>query len=241
MQIIPFLLLIHYQQAFQKAELKEGGSESRRSTEWVLCEWALQRGVESTTRYRKGTAHERMRRPGRSRGPQASYGNRAEPNGYGLHGRERLLHQRMQLHGMPPHASMLYGSPVASMPSPVELDGLPTMDMYNGPTSATGYSPSCGLETLNSPESYTAQTVDGSMGDYAIAGGMPDNTFPGGYSSGVLPAMTSVPMSIGPLTSAGLPEYMTDACQYPMYVPAEYSSGQQINIGSEGPCEWVAN
>ncbi|TVY40992.1 Fork-head transcriptional regulator [Lachnellula subtilissima] len=41
--------------AFKKTERKTSGDETKKSTEWVLEEFAIKDGVQSTTRYRKGT------------------------------------------------------------------------------------------------------------------------------------------------------------------------------------------
>ncbi|TVY35220.1 Fork-head transcriptional regulator [Lachnellula occidentalis] len=41
--------------AFKKTERKTPGDETKKSTEWVLEEFAIKDGVQSTTRYRKGT------------------------------------------------------------------------------------------------------------------------------------------------------------------------------------------
>ncbi|KAN0093770.1 hypothetical protein V8E51_016954 [Hyaloscypha variabilis] len=41
--------------AFKKTERKVPGDETKKSTEWVLEEFAIKDGVQSTTRYRKGT------------------------------------------------------------------------------------------------------------------------------------------------------------------------------------------
>jgi hypothetical protein len=42
-------------QAFKKTERKVVGDETKKSTEWVLEDFAIKDGVQSTTRYRKGT------------------------------------------------------------------------------------------------------------------------------------------------------------------------------------------
>jgi hypothetical protein len=42
-------------QAFKKTERKVAGDETKKSTEWVLEDFAIKDGVQSTTRYRKGT------------------------------------------------------------------------------------------------------------------------------------------------------------------------------------------
>jgi hypothetical protein len=42
-------------QAFKKTERKIAGDETKKSTEWVLEDFAIKDGVQSTTRYRKGT------------------------------------------------------------------------------------------------------------------------------------------------------------------------------------------
>lgn len=41
--------------AFKKTERKVAGDETKKSTEWVLEDFAIREGVQSTTRYRKGT------------------------------------------------------------------------------------------------------------------------------------------------------------------------------------------
>ncbi|RDL33265.1 uncharacterized protein BP5553_08704 [Venustampulla echinocandica] len=41
--------------AFKKTERKIAGDETKKSTEWVLEDFAIKDGVQSTTRYRKGT------------------------------------------------------------------------------------------------------------------------------------------------------------------------------------------
>ncbi|PQE29922.1 forkhead domain-containing protein [Rutstroemia sp. NJR-2017a WRK4] len=49
--------------AFKKTERKIPGDEAKKSTEWVLQEFAIRDGVQSTTRYRKGTGAKRYIRP----------------------------------------------------------------------------------------------------------------------------------------------------------------------------------
>ena len=66
----PFIVLltrianIHLIKAFKKTERKTAGDESKKSTEWVLEDFAIKEGVQSTTRYRKGTANKKSIRSG---------------------------------------------------------------------------------------------------------------------------------------------------------------------------------
>lgn len=55
-------------------------SDSKRSTEWVLQDWAATNGVESTTRYRPKTTAAARRAAAPRRG-QADYGRRANASG----------------------------------------------------------------------------------------------------------------------------------------------------------------
>ncbi|TAQ91576.1 hypothetical protein B7494_g8 [Chlorociboria aeruginascens] len=48
--------------AFKKTERKIPGDETKKSTEWVLEEFAVKDGVQSTTRYRKGTGNKKFTR-----------------------------------------------------------------------------------------------------------------------------------------------------------------------------------
>jgi hypothetical protein len=50
----------HNLQAFKKSERKISGDEARKSTEWVLEAFAIRDGVQSTTRYRKGTGNKKV-------------------------------------------------------------------------------------------------------------------------------------------------------------------------------------
>jgi len=47
-------------QAFKKTERKVSGDETKKSTEWVLEEFAIKDGVQSTTRYRKGAGSKKF-------------------------------------------------------------------------------------------------------------------------------------------------------------------------------------
>ncbi|KAE8440397.1 hypothetical protein EG329_008166 [Mollisiaceae sp. DMI_Dod_QoI] len=49
--------------AFKKTERKVPGDDSKKSTEWVLEPFAIKDGVQSTTRYRKGTSSKKLPRP----------------------------------------------------------------------------------------------------------------------------------------------------------------------------------
>lgn len=51
------LIHAHRLQAFKKTERKVSGDETKKSTEWVLEDFAIKDGVQSTTRYRKGTGN----------------------------------------------------------------------------------------------------------------------------------------------------------------------------------------
>lgn len=56
LRVILFSLYSAYKfQAFKKTERKVTGDENKKSTEWVLEGFAIKDGVQSTTRYRKGT------------------------------------------------------------------------------------------------------------------------------------------------------------------------------------------
>ncbi|EKD18127.1 forkhead domain-containing protein [Drepanopeziza brunnea f. sp. 'multigermtubi' MB_m1] len=48
--------------AFKKTERKTPDNDSKKSTEWVLEEFAIRDGVQSTTRYRKGTSSKKSSR-----------------------------------------------------------------------------------------------------------------------------------------------------------------------------------
>lgn len=49
-------------QAFRKSERRVSGDETKKSTEWVLEDFAIRDGVQSTTRYRKGTGNKKHAR-----------------------------------------------------------------------------------------------------------------------------------------------------------------------------------
>ncbi|KAG4430766.1 hypothetical protein IFR05_013751 [Cadophora sp. M221] len=49
--------------AFKKTERKTTGEDTKKSTEWVLEEFAVRDGVQSTTRYRKGTGSKKAIKP----------------------------------------------------------------------------------------------------------------------------------------------------------------------------------
>ncbi|KAH6669240.1 hypothetical protein B0J14DRAFT_487121 [Halenospora varia] len=48
--------------AFKKTERKIAGDDTKKSTEWVLEDFAIKDGVQSTTRYRKGTSAKKFTR-----------------------------------------------------------------------------------------------------------------------------------------------------------------------------------
>ncbi|CZS95525.1 uncharacterized protein RCO7_05691 [Rhynchosporium graminicola] len=50
--------------AFKKTERKTTGDDTKKSTEWVLEEFAVRDGVQSTTRYRKGAVTKKFIKPG---------------------------------------------------------------------------------------------------------------------------------------------------------------------------------
>ena len=50
----------HTSQAFKKTERRLSGDEIKKSTEWVLEDFAIKDGVQSTTRYRKRTGNQKL-------------------------------------------------------------------------------------------------------------------------------------------------------------------------------------
>ncbi|OAA62166.1 forkhead domain-containing protein [Cordyceps fumosorosea ARSEF 2679] len=224
--------------AFEKAPLKEDGSESRRATEWVLADWALQEGVQSTTRYRKGNIRSKSHGSERERMAHSSYsGGRRGVVGYNARGRERLYsHHRMPMHGMAPDSHVLYGAPV---PAPAHPSHLATS---HGSSDVEGYVPQAGglcYSPMEAQEGYNGFSQDdgssyssysmynlgeANMGEYAIVGGVPDNTLAVAHAGGVAPPPTVVVAFEPPLA-------MSNGQQQRSYAHAGYDTRQGISEG----------
>jgi len=90
-------------QAFRKTERRTLGDECKKSTEWVLEEFAVKDGVQSTTRYRKGTANKKF---SRSDTPAPSRQRSGQKGGFSTRNTTRLRrtgdlyrHHRMETGG----------------------------------------------------------------------------------------------------------------------------------------------
>lgn len=159
--------LISSQQAFKKTERKTPGDESKKSTEWVLEDFAIKDGVQSTTRYRKGTANKKF---SRSETPAPSRQRSGQKGGFSSRNTARLRRAGDQyrrprietgsLRGLPEHLSQRLGfndrqrEPLT--PPQTDLLGPQTASPYFGYHSAPaakmeqqydlGYDGMCGLE-----------------------------------------------------------------------------------------------
>ncbi|KAI9648537.1 hypothetical protein NHQ30_003172 [Ciborinia camelliae] len=85
--------------AFKKTERKIPGEETKKSTEWVLEDFAVRDGVQSTTRYRKGTSSKKYAKTEST--PSQSYPSRHNYNAIrkpSLHsiGKGKLQRQRVR-------------------------------------------------------------------------------------------------------------------------------------------------
>ncbi|KAH7403281.1 hypothetical protein BKA64DRAFT_706784 [Cadophora sp. MPI-SDFR-AT-0126] len=86
--------------AFKKTERKTAGDDSKKPTEWVLEEFAIRDGVQSTTRYRKGTGSKRFIRsetPAPSRVVSGRKGGISTKQGQA---QAKLQHQQRQRSGV---------------------------------------------------------------------------------------------------------------------------------------------
>ena len=66
-------------QAFKKTERRVSGDETKKSTEWVLEDFAITDGVQSTTRYRKGNSNKRFIKSESPVAPRQTSARRAGP------------------------------------------------------------------------------------------------------------------------------------------------------------------
>ncbi|EGX95500.1 forkhead domain-containing protein [Cordyceps militaris CM01] len=252
--------------AFEKAPLKEDGTESRRATEWVLADWALQEGVQSTTRYRKGNIRSKSHGSERDRLANSAYsGGRRGVMGYSGRGRERHYSHRMAMHGLAPESHLVYGAagppppPLPGAPPPGHLGtcstGFPEVEgymtaaagglCYSGMEVQEGYGGGGGgFAQQDESTSYNGYAMysmgEGTaMGEYAIVGGVPDGTLAGTHVGGVVPP-TSVGVQFGPQlssTSSGLVMANEQHSQHHHYTHAEYDTRQGISLAPRGTHE----
>ncbi|CAD6441729.1 dc8c2459-97a9-41ee-940f-0d3d8b19f99a [Sclerotinia trifoliorum] len=83
--------------AFKKTERKIPGEETKKSTEWVLEDFAIRSGVQSTTRYRKGTGSKKYAKAESTPSPnhlsRHNYNAMRKPSFHST-GKGKLLRQR---------------------------------------------------------------------------------------------------------------------------------------------------
>ncbi|OAA81313.1 forkhead domain-containing protein [Akanthomyces lecanii RCEF 1005] len=230
--------------AFEKAPLKEDGTESRRATEWVLADWALEQGVQSTTRYRKSNTHSKSHNSGRM-GHSSYGGSRRGPLGYNPRGRERLYNHRLQMHGMPSDQQLTYGPPISNPHMAPSMHGLPEVEGYMAPGGGMCYSQEdvhqgyngFSQEDASNSNNYSMYNLGGgNMGEYAIVGGVPDGTLAGTHVGGVV-SQPAIAVPYGTQMSSGLSgltgQLQDDQNQH-SYSSAEYDTRQGLSIDSEG-------
>jgi len=80
-------------QAFRKTERKTPGDETKKSTEWVLEDFAIKDGVQSTTRYRKGTGAKKFIK---SENPQPARQTSGRKGGISASKNKLQRHQRVR-------------------------------------------------------------------------------------------------------------------------------------------------
>ncbi|APA09913.1 hypothetical protein SS1G_05834 [Sclerotinia sclerotiorum 1980 UF-70] len=78
--------------AFKKTERKIPGEETKKSTEWVLEDFAIKSGVQSTTRYRKGTGSKKYAKAEST--PSRHNYNAMRKSSFHSNGKGKLLRQR---------------------------------------------------------------------------------------------------------------------------------------------------
>ncbi|TQV96341.1 hypothetical protein V2A60_003243 [Cordyceps javanica] len=227
--------------AFEKAPLKEDGSESRRATEWVLADWALQEGVQSTTRYRKGNIRSKSHGSERDRMANSSYsGGRRGVIGYNSRGRERLFSHRLPM-SFPQESHLVYSPPAPSGHQSVS-NTFSDVEGYMPPAGGVCYSAMEAHEGYNGfsqedPTGYNNYAMynlgEGNVGEYAIVGGVPDSTLTGTHVGGVVPPPTTV-VPYAPQLSSGLAGQMPNGQHQSHYTHADYDSRQGISIEPEG-------
>ncbi|KAF7871615.1 hypothetical protein EAF04_003722 [Stromatinia cepivora] len=83
--------------AFKKTERKIPGEETKKSTEWVLEDFAIRDGVQSTTRYRKGTGSKKFAKAESTQSPnhpsRHNYNAMRKPSFHSI-GKGKILRQR---------------------------------------------------------------------------------------------------------------------------------------------------
>ncbi|EJP69702.1 forkhead domain-containing protein [Beauveria bassiana ARSEF 2860] len=227
--------------AFEKAPLKEDGTESRRATEWVLADWALKKGVQSTTRYRKGNVRSKSNGSERDLSSSPYSGSRRSAMAYSARGRDRLYNYRVQMHGMAPDSN-LYGPPMPPTQLGPPMNGYGEVEGYMTPTGGLSYSP---MEVHQGYNGYQQEDATGSnsysmyhlgqgnIGEYAIVGGLADGTLAGSQVGGVMPpSAVGVPFEaqLSPALGGQIPHDQHQS----NYGHADYDSRQGISINAEG-------
>jgi hypothetical protein len=81
----------HNLQAFKKTERKVPGDETKKSTEWVLEDFAINDGVQSTTRYRKGTGSNKFTKSKNPTPSRQSLGRKG-----GIRAKTKFSHQKVK-------------------------------------------------------------------------------------------------------------------------------------------------
>ncbi|CAG8956664.1 hypothetical protein HYFRA_00012208 [Hymenoscyphus fraxineus] len=80
--------------AFKKTERKLPGDDTKKSTEWVLEDFAIKDGVQSTTRYRKGTGAKRFMRSDNPTPSRQSSGRKGGISAYKMKMQRRAVRDR---------------------------------------------------------------------------------------------------------------------------------------------------
>lgn len=143
--------------AFKKTERKLSDDETKKSTEWVLEDFAIKDGVQSTTRYRKGTGSKKFARSENPAPTRQSSGRKggicASKNKLQ---RQRFKNDRSDLRttprintgvrsqfihdGKPPHAMQRHVSPLTPTP-----ESIPASSPYFMPKEEPDFEDMCGL------------------------------------------------------------------------------------------------
>lgn len=230
-----------------KADQKEDGTESRRSTEWVLHEKAIRDGgVESTTRFRKGKAESKsslQKRVGPSRVQFQGGGRAASLRCRRI--REQRLHSERQPHGLSSDSHMGYENVAHPAMAVNDFQGFVP---YISPPGTGDFSPDSSQriysgfaqEVIPGPEAYPVYTGEDAMGEYMISNGLHDGNMAGIPGGGTMSAPSTMVMPYGARFPPGMIEATSDGQHHP-YTPADYSVREGVAANVDGVREWSGN
>ncbi|TVY92631.1 Fork-head transcriptional regulator, partial [Lachnellula willkommii] len=165
--------------AFKKTERKTPGDETKKSTEWVLEEFAIKDGVQSTTRYRKGTGAKKFMKTenpapsrqssGRKGGISASKTKmqRQQQRSISSTHRSRHGHEFLRSH----FPTQRYSSPL----TPPTHENIPGAgcNPYFFPKQQLEYEDMCGLQDVQGVYIDDNGPIFAESQDYASADGLP--------------------------------------------------------------------